>query len=181
LGDKIYLDSNEMLRDSFTLARLIYDSGFLPDVLVALWRGGTPIGIAIHEFLAFKGVKCYHTSLKVCSYTAIGERCEPSIDNIKSITEIVDSETKVLIVDDIFDSGATVRAIREELVELTDNVRVATLYYRPEHNITDFTPEYYLKETDTWLVFPHELVDLTPDEIREKDPLIFSICGLEQE
>lgn len=177
MGDKIYLDSTEMLRDSFKLARKIYDSGFRPDVLVALWRGGTPVGIAIHEFFDLKGMTCYHTSIKTCSYTGIGERCEPTVENLGCIIEKLDQHTSVLVVDDIFDSGSTVRAVREKLLETTDCVRVATLYYRPAHNITDFTPDFYLKETDTWLVFPHELVGLTPEEIKRKDRIIYDTCG----
>lgn len=177
MGDKIYLDSTEMLRDSFAFAREIYDSGFRPEVLIALWRGGAPVGIAIHEFFDFKGVECYHTSIKTCSYTGIGERCEPSVENMDCIMEKLGPHTRVLVVDDIFDSGSTVRAVRDKLLEATDCVRVATLYYRPEHNITDFIPDFYFKETGTWLVFPHELIGLTPEEIKQKDRFIYDTCG----
>ena len=44
-------------------------------------------------------------------------------------------------------------------------MRVATPWYKPAKNVTDITPDYYVHETDAWLVFPHELVGLTPEEI----------------
>lgn len=44
---KIFLSSNELTKDSFRLAKKIYDSGWHPEVIVGLWRGGTPVGIAV--------------------------------------------------------------------------------------------------------------------------------------
>jgi len=83
----------------------------------------------------------------------------------------------VLVIDDIFDTGRTVRHIRDRLRPKTAEVRVATLYYRPGNNKTDMVPDFYLRETDRWIVFPHELLDLTPDEIRMKDPVIAKMIG----
>jgi hypothetical protein len=48
-------------------------------------------------------------------------------------------------------------------------------YYKPSRNTTTFAPDYYVRETDHWLVFPHELMDLTPDEIRTKDPFLHDL------
>lgn len=178
MDGKIYLNSLDMTRDSFALARKIYDSGFLPEVIIALWRGGTPVGIAVHEFLHYKGVECYHTVVKTHSYTGIGEHDEPCIENMDYVIGKLGPHTRVLVVDDIFDSGATMRTVRARLSEVTDGISVATLYFKPSRNVTDFTPDFYLKETESWLVFPHELMGLTPEEIREKDPYIYSILGL---
>ena len=49
MDEKIYLDSNGLTRDSFALARKIFDSGFRPDVIIGLWRGGTPVAVAVQE------------------------------------------------------------------------------------------------------------------------------------
>ena len=48
-------------------------------------------------------------------------------------------------------------------------------WFKPSRNETDLVPDYYLRETADWLVFPHELDALTPEELREKRPDIASI------
>ena len=50
---KTYITADELLLDSFRLGVQIHNSGFKPDFIVGVWRGGTPVGIAIQEILAF--------------------------------------------------------------------------------------------------------------------------------
>jgi hypoxanthine phosphoribosyltransferase len=57
--EKEFIRADDLVRESFDLAKRIYDSGFIPDVLLVLWRGGTPVGIVIHEFLLYKGIETY--------------------------------------------------------------------------------------------------------------------------
>jgi hypothetical protein len=178
MSAKVYLDSNGITRDSFALAKRIFDSGFRPDIIIALWRGGTPVGIAVHEFLNYKGLDCYHTVVKTCSYTGIEQHGEPVIENLDYVLQRLTADSKVLVVDDIFDSGSTARVIRDQLSKVTTNLRFATLYYKPRRNTAGFKPDYYLKEVDSWLVFPHELMGLTPAEIKEKDIFVCSLLGL---
>ena len=47
------------------------------------------------------------------------------------------------------------------------DIRVACPYYKPENNKTEMVPDYFIHESDEWLVFPHEISGLTPDEIIE--------------
>jgi len=56
-------------------------------------------------------------------------------------------------------------------------VRLATLYWKPNANVTDLRPHYHVRETDAWIVFPHELEGLTAGEIRQKDPALARCCG----
>ena len=58
--DKVYINAQDLLEDSFQLATNIYDSGFRPHFIVGIWRGGTPVGIAVQEFLEYKGVETDH-------------------------------------------------------------------------------------------------------------------------
>ena len=51
-----------------------------------------------------------------------------------------------------------------------EDIRVATVYYKPEKNKTDRTPDFYIYETEKWLVFPHELDGLTAEEILANKP-----------
>jgi hypoxanthine phosphoribosyltransferase len=46
---KKYITADELLLDSFRLGVMIHNSGFKPDFIVGVWRGGTPVGIAIQE------------------------------------------------------------------------------------------------------------------------------------
>jgi len=64
MAEKEYIGADELVRDSFELAARIYASGYRPDVILVLWRGGTPVGIVVHEFLLYKGVETYHTAVK---------------------------------------------------------------------------------------------------------------------
>jgi len=168
MSDKEFISGDRLVRDSFMLARQIYDSGYEPDVLVVLWRGGTPVGMVVHEFLLYKGIDTYHTAVKAASYEGIEQRSDPVVEHMDSVLLRVPEHANVLVIDDIFDSGCTVRKVVDLLAVRTSNVRIATLYYKPDNNQTDLRPDFFLRETDRWIVFPHELMDLTPEEISEK-------------
>ncbi len=53
---------------------------------------------------------------------------------------------------------------------MPDVYKVACPWFKPNNNKTDIIPDFYLHETDAWLVFPHELVGLTPAEIKQGKP-----------
>ena len=178
MTDKIFLSADQQLRDSFRMARAIYDSGWHPDFLIGLWRGGTPVAVAVQEFLHYLGVDCYHTAVKTQAYTGIGEHKHPVVENLGAVLDHLKDAKCVLVVDDIFDSGDTAAAVKEALKPFVKDLRFATLYYKPARSRWPFKPEFYLKETDAWLVFPHELMGLTPDEVREKDPEVARLLGL---
>ena len=87
------------------------------------------------------------------------------------------------IIDDIFDSGRSVDAIIKTLREkcrrnTPDDIKVATVYYKPNRNATSRVPDFYLHETDEWTVFPHEMDGLSVEEIRKTKPLPERIYGL---
>ena len=50
---KVYLTAQGLLEDSFALAKQVLDSGFKPTFIIAIWRGGVPIGIAVQEYLEY--------------------------------------------------------------------------------------------------------------------------------
>ena len=172
MPDKTYLSANELLLDSFRLGRQVLDSGWRPDVLIALWRGGTPVGVAVHELLLYHGIPTLHMAIKCQSYTGIGKRGDVVFENTGSLFAQIRPEHRVLVVDDIFDSGSTARAAVRLLAPRTTEVRLATLYWKPNANVTDLRPHYHLRTTDAWIVFPHELEGLSPDEISYKNPAL---------
>ena len=172
MSDKEFIGPQALLRDSFSLAAAIHASAFVPEVLLVIWRGGTPIGLVIHEYLLFRGIDTQHAAVKAQSYSGIGERREPRIDYLEPVIAGLSPGSRVLVVDDIFDSGNTIRKICSLLRERQLDVRVATLYYKEASNETDIVPDYFLRKTDRWIVFPHEVMDLTPEELKTKDPFI---------
>ena len=69
--EKLYIRSEDLLKDSFQLAWNVYESGFKPNYIVGVWRGGAPIGIAVQEFLSVLGVKSDHVAIRTSYYTGI--------------------------------------------------------------------------------------------------------------
>lgn len=172
--DKVYISANDLLVDSFRLAQKIYDSGFRPDFIIGVWRGGAPVGIAIQEYLEYVGIHTDHIAIRTSSYYGINKQDKTvRVHGLDYIIDNVNAEHQVLLVDDVFDSGRSIRAIFDKLRararrNMPETMRVATPWYKPAKNVTDITPDYYVHETDAWLVFPHELVGLTPEEILAK-------------
>ena len=71
---KQFISANQLLEDSFQLASDIHKSDFKPTFIVAIWRGGTPIGIAVQEYFAYHEVETDHIAVRTSSYTGIGVR-----------------------------------------------------------------------------------------------------------
>ena len=65
-----------LLKDSFHLAWNVYESGFKPNYIVGVWRGGAPIGIAVQEFLSVLGIKSDHIAIRTSYYSGINQRSE---------------------------------------------------------------------------------------------------------
>jgi hypoxanthine phosphoribosyltransferase len=143
---------------------------------VGIWRGGAPIGIAVQELLEYRGLSCDHIAVRTSSYTGIDQQeKEVRVLGLDYLIDNLDREDALLVVDDVFDSGRSIEALLRELKakcrrNLPETIRVATVYYKPARNKTRLTPDYYVHETDDWLVFPHELQGLTEEEIREHKP-----------
>ena len=171
MENKVYLDARAYLRDSWRLARQILDSGWRPEVLFALWRGGAAVGAAVHEFLKVKGIPLRHMPIKCASYTGIGKsESKVEFSHADEVFASLEPGTRVLVVDDVFDTGRTAAAVRGRLAALQCDVKIACVYWKPSKNVTDGTPDFHVRKLEDWIVFPHEIEGLTPDEIAQKDP-----------
>ena len=169
--EKTYITAQELLDMSFELGINILKSGFKPKFIIAVWRGGTPVGIAVQEVMDYYGVKTDHISIRTSSYIGMQQQKEVNVHGLEYIINNINSDDSLLIIDDVFDSGRSIEALVRELrhtcrKNTPDVIKIATVYYKPNKNVTDMKPDYYLKETDDWLVFPHELVGCTADEIK---------------
>lgn len=179
--DKLFVTAAGLLQDSFRLAAKIHRSGFVPDFIVGIWRGGTPVGIAIQEYFAFVGVETDHIAVRTSAYVGIGERARTiRVHGLHYLIEEADADDSLLVVDDVFDSGHSIEALLRELAgkmrrNMPGQVRIATPWYKPANNQTKLVPDYFLHETDRWIVFPHELVGLTREEIEAGKPELRSV------
>ncbi|MFN3237435.1 MAG: phosphoribosyltransferase [Pseudomonadales bacterium] len=174
--DKVYISAEDLLVDSFRLAEQVYKSGFRPNFIVGVWRGGAPVGIAVQEYLDFAGVEADHIAIRTSSYYGIGQQDKQvRVHGLQYLIDNINAEDALLIVDDVFDSGRSVAAILAELKEkcrrnLPEAIRIATPWYKPEKNKTEIEPDYFVHKTEEWLVFPHELSGLSVDEIKTHKP-----------
>jgi hypoxanthine phosphoribosyltransferase len=173
--DKLFIQADELLRDSFKLAWKVYESGYRPNYIIGVWRGGAPIGIAVQEFLDVLGVSSDHIAIRTSHYKGIDDReSQVQVYGLNYIIKQVESEDSLLIVDDVHDTGISIQKIIFDLQTAckknTPEIKVATPYFKPMKNKTDRKPDFYIHETEKWLVFPHELEGLSVDEIIEFKP-----------
>jgi len=178
--DKTVLSAQELLDDSFRLGLRVLESGFRPTLIIAIWRGGTPVGMAVQEILDYCGVESDHIAIRTSSYVGVDQRGAVAVHGLNYIIKKICHEDRLLIVDDVFDTGNTIAAVIEELHKRArdntpDDIRIAVPWYKPSRNETDLVPDYFIHETAEWLVFPHELDALSPEELREARPEIARI------
>jgi len=182
MSEKLYLDAQGLLEDSFRLGAEVIKSGFRPSVMIAIWRGGTPVGIAVQEILSYFGIETDHIAIRTSSYAAGIDDRQSSIriHGMNYLIKRIRHEDRLLIVDDVFDTGHTIEAVIDDLrrkarLNTPGDIRVAVPYYKPSRNETGRAPDYYIHETESWIKFPHSLEGLTREEIREHRPEIDAI------
>ena len=181
MTEKVYLSAQQLLEDSFRLGAKIIASGFRPSIIIAIWRGGTPMGIAVQELLAYSGIETDHIAIRTSSYSGIdGRSNDIRIHGMNYLIERVCHDDRLLIVDDVFDTGHTIAAVINHLklkarLNTPGEIKVAVPYYKPTRNQTEREPDYYLHATEAWLKYPHSLEGLTHDEVREYRPALYDI------
>ncbi len=173
-SERPILDANEYQADCFRLARSIWEDDYRPDFLVALWRGGAPPGIAIQEYFRYRGHDPYHTAIRTQSMEGVREGDGFDIKGLEHVIDEVCADDRMLIVDDLFDTGRTMFEVIEHLRRRarrnTPEIRVATVYYRPHRRVFLVGPHYWLRESEQRPVFPHRLTEMDPVRLRNVDP-----------
>lgn len=177
---KKFIAADDLLRDSFQLAAHIYEAGFEPDFLVGLWRGGSAVGIAVQEGLEYLGVQTDHIAIRTSyrgatSYTEMVSKADAiRVHGLQYLLENLSSHHSLLIVDDVYSTGSSVKAVIDQLASKTrrnmpHDIRIASVWFRPTER-TLKTPEYYVHETRDWLVLPYELTGMSVQELRQHRP-----------
>jgi hypoxanthine phosphoribosyltransferase len=179
--EKHYISAEQLLDDSFRLGVKILESGFRPHFIVGIWRGGAPVGITVQGLLDFFGIHTGHISIRTSFYKGIDEReSHIRVHGLQYVIDNVDADEGLLIVDDVYDTGLSIEAVIADLRKRArrntpTEIRIATAYFKPRNNRTDRVPDYFIHESDSWLVFPHELNGLSREEILKRKPGIEAI------
>ena len=178
---KKYVNEKTLIQDSFKLGVKIYESGFRPDFLVGLWRGGSSVGIYVQECLQFLGVVTDHISLRT-SYQGqpdyqnmIDSAQEIKVHGMQYLLENLNNDNRLLIVDDVFSSGSNTQAVINQLRarlkrNMPQETKIAVTWYKPKRNRGEHVPDFYINATDDWLVLPYELTGLTKEDIEAHKP-----------
>ena len=129
------------------LATTIHESGFAPDVVVAIARGG----------LLLAGALAYALDVKSCGalnaefYTGIDSRLDEPVILAPYLDEVSLAGKKVLLVDDVSDSGRTLKMVLGLIMAAGAEVRTSCLYSK-SHTVLE--PDFTWKRTDLWIMFP---------------------------
>jgi uncharacterized protein len=129
------------------LAQRIADDGFVPEVVIAIARGGLLVGGALAYALGVKSCG----SINVELYTGVDETLPEPLLLPPHLDGTSLAGKRVLLADDVSQSGLTLRLAVEILGRMGAEVRSACLYTKPQ---TVFAPDWSWKDTDRWIVFP---------------------------
>lgn len=175
-SDKLFIQEQDLLLDGYRLGVQIVESGFRPDFMVGIWRGGSSVGIVVQECLQYFGIETDHISIRTsyrgaATYQQVVDNAESiRVHGMQYLFESMNAKDKFLIVDDVYSTGLNIKAVMDRLSakmrrNMPREVRIAVPWYKPTRNRTGRAPDYYLHETDRWLVLPYELNGLTLEEI----------------
>ena len=168
--DPLYVSANDLLLDCMRLGVNIARSGYRPDYLVALWPGGVPAGLCIHEvFKYFEkkndgiGSSPDHIAINTTS-THLSYRTD--ILGLDYLIDRVSHDDEILIVDTVFRSGRVASDVVNTLKEVLrrnmdiNKVRIASVYWNPDDKSTwtvrpfRMQPDYYLKKGEQFVIYP---------------------------
>lgn len=182
--DKIFVSANDLLIDTFHLALSVEESGFQPSFILGIWRGGASVAMTVQEYFSYRGVETDQLAIRTETVGTNGStRTVADSDSLDFLHTKLDSNSNLLVVEDIFASGHSVEAVISGLKErmgeeFPENVNVASLWYKPVANESGLEPDFYLRTTEKWVVFPHELTGLTNAEIEIGKPDIATLVSI---
>lgn len=171
-------DIYEMLID---LALRVRHSGFNADLIVGVSRGGWAPGRILSDLLE----NPHTVNIKIEFYVGLGQTARKPVVT-QPITEDI-SNKKVLVVDDVSDTGESLKVALDHVMEKgASSVKTVTVYYKPH---STFKPDFFASETSDWIIFPWERLEATKlliEEARSHDRSLDSVreilnrCGFEK-
>ncbi|TDD77761.1 phosphoribosyltransferase [Actinomadura rubrisoli] len=129
------------------LAQVIADSGYRPDLILSIARGGLFVAGSLGYALDVKNLHVMNVEF----YTGVDQRLDLPV-MLPPVPNAVDlSGAKVLIADDVADTGATLKLVRDFCANHVADVRCAVVYEKPHSTVKC---EYVWRHTDRWINFP---------------------------
>ena len=129
------------------LAEMVADDGYRPDMILAIARGGLFCAGSLGYALSVKNVYVMNCEY----YTGVGERLEVPVVLPPQLDLVDHLQSKVLIADDVADTGHTLKLVRDSCLDEVAEVRSAVLYEK-SHSLVKC--EYVWRRTDLWINFP---------------------------
>ncbi|MDR0497176.1 MAG: phosphoribosyltransferase [Treponema sp.] len=181
---KEFLTYDVVRNNALKMAHRIHDDGFIPDVIYVSLRGGVYLGNVISEY--FKIVQrrarpVYYAAVVARSYTGVRESEEIKVEGWTYSTEALRTGDKVLLVDDIFDSGRTINHLSQIIMSKgipRRDLKVAVHDYKfiyDKNKQLPVQPDYWsrkhelsVNDEDLWIHYlSHELIGLSHAELEE--------------
>jgi hypoxanthine phosphoribosyltransferase len=173
--------------NALKLAHRIYHDGFIPDVIYVSLRGGAYLGNVISEYFkvvcaAEPGRPVYYAAVVARSYTGVGAAEQIKVEGWTYDPAYLRIGDKVLLVDDIFDTGRTINYLTQVILEKgipRRDIKVAVHDYKffvDKREQLPIQPDYWCRKQelsisgeDRWIHYlSHELVGLTPEELEKQ-------------
>ena len=184
---KEFLEYETVRNNALKLANIIYKEGFFPDVIYCSLRGGAYMANVISEYFKILAkVKKFHPVLYAGvvarSYSDIAQHTKVFIDGWTYPPENLRPGDKILLIDDIFDSGRTINCLVETLMNSRgiprEDIKVVVhdyKYFTYYNEQLPIQPDYYCRkfeitkpEENRWIHYmSHELVGLSKEELEE--------------
>ncbi|MHA1954231.1 MAG: phosphoribosyltransferase [Candidatus Heimdallarchaeaceae archaeon] len=140
------------------LFNLVKNDGYSPEIILGISRGGwIPARLLSDMFEASYLLEGHKTSsilatMQIRFYAGIAETHSKPV--IAQDVGVDIFQKKILLIDDLADSGESLQCALDYLkLKNPKEVKIATLLYKPWSKVK---PDYYVEETEEWVVFPHE-------------------------
>ncbi len=150
MGKFLRVDWKEYGRLCSILSDKITMSGKQFDLVIGIARGGVPLAMVVADQIGSR-----MDIINVKSYTGIMARKKPRV--VSTITNKIKGK-QILLIDDLVDHGDTARFVTQYLKRMEPkSITTAVLFKKPQ---STFTPDFYTRSTDKWIVFPWEIGEL---------------------
>jgi hypoxanthine phosphoribosyltransferase len=181
---KEFLQFDAVRDNAIKLARRIYTDGFIPDVIYVSLRGGAYLGNIISEYfkIVHKGAHpVYYAAVVARSYTDVAKADQVKVDGWTYSPDYLRVGDKVLLIDDIFDSGKTINHLAQIILDKgipRNDLKIAVhdyKYFFDKQEQLPIQPDYWCRKHDVsvkddvyWIHYmSHELMGLTEKELEE--------------
>jgi hypoxanthine phosphoribosyltransferase len=139
------------------VGRLVTDLPRDYDLLLVITRGGMVPACLISEQTDIRNI----VAAAVMFYTGVGNTL-PDPVFLQFPADPLLYGKRILIVDDVWDTGRTIVAVKQRIEAAGGNCDLAVLHYKPTHSNFDDRPDYYAETTDAWIVYPWDPVRARP-------------------